>query len=205
MARVTGPLFSMSASGQLGKAIVFTEWKGRPVVRAYAIPANPRSQAQRYTRSMMTFLSKAWTNLSAAEQAGWDAGAASLSISPFNEYVRVNMDYWKQQNGPIVTPGQAAGTDPVLGAITATYGVGQIGFSNVVTTANDIWALGILCRLGSAPASSLSYAMLVTEYTASPVTGTIYNLDAGTYYVEQFAITTGGSISYGNTDSGAVT
>ncbi|MEI7961339.1 MAG: hypothetical protein WCI04_03305 [archaeon] len=46
MAKVTGPLFSMSASGQLGKAIVHFGWKGLNVVRQYVIPSNPQSATQ---------------------------------------------------------------------------------------------------------------------------------------------------------------
>lgn len=46
MAKVTGPLMSMSASGKLADAIVFFTWKGRNVVRQYLIPSNPKSTAQ---------------------------------------------------------------------------------------------------------------------------------------------------------------
>ena len=33
MAKTTGPLFSMDASGKFGGALVFGKWKGRNVVR----------------------------------------------------------------------------------------------------------------------------------------------------------------------------
>lgn len=46
MAKVTGPLMSMSASGQVGKAIVFAAWKGVNYVRQYVIPSNPESEDQ---------------------------------------------------------------------------------------------------------------------------------------------------------------
>lgn len=46
MAKVTGPLFSMSASGKLGNAIVHFGWKGLNVVRQYVIPANKMSLTQ---------------------------------------------------------------------------------------------------------------------------------------------------------------
>lgn len=46
MAKVTGPLMSMTASGKIGDAIVFAAWKGVAYVRQFVIPANPQSTSQ---------------------------------------------------------------------------------------------------------------------------------------------------------------
>lgn len=46
MAKVTGPLMSMSASGSIGKSIVFSIWKGVAYVRQWLKPANPQSADQ---------------------------------------------------------------------------------------------------------------------------------------------------------------
>jgi hypothetical protein len=46
MAKVTGPLMSMDASGKFGGALVFGKWKGRPTVRQLVTPANPQSANQ---------------------------------------------------------------------------------------------------------------------------------------------------------------
>jgi len=46
MAKVTGPLMSMTASGKIGDAIVFGMLKGQAVVRSFVIPANPMSADQ---------------------------------------------------------------------------------------------------------------------------------------------------------------
>lgn len=53
MAKVTGPLMSMSASGKIGDAIVFSIWKGQAYVRQWLIPANPQSAGQGDTRIIM--------------------------------------------------------------------------------------------------------------------------------------------------------
>lgn len=53
MAKVTGPLFSMSASGKLGDAMVFFGWKGLNVVRQWVIPANKMSLTQGDQRIML--------------------------------------------------------------------------------------------------------------------------------------------------------
>lgn len=46
MAKVTGPLMSMTASGKLADSVVFSVWKGVAYVRQYVIPANPQSEGQ---------------------------------------------------------------------------------------------------------------------------------------------------------------
>lgn len=53
MAKVTGPLYSMSASGKLADAMVFFGWKGVNVVRGWVKPANPQSDNQGDRRIVM--------------------------------------------------------------------------------------------------------------------------------------------------------
>jgi len=53
MAKVTGPLMSMSASGKLADAIVYFTWKGRNVVRQWLKPANPQASDQGDRRIIM--------------------------------------------------------------------------------------------------------------------------------------------------------
>jgi len=53
MAKLKAPLLSLGASGALGKAIVYMNWKGLDVVREYVIPANPKSTAQGIQRAYM--------------------------------------------------------------------------------------------------------------------------------------------------------
>ena len=56
MAKVTGPLMSMDASGQFGGAMVFGKWKGRNVVRQYTKPSNPQTSLQTETRNALRVL-----------------------------------------------------------------------------------------------------------------------------------------------------
>jgi len=46
MAKVTGPLMSISASGKLADSLVFFGWKGVQSVRGWVKPSNPQSAAQ---------------------------------------------------------------------------------------------------------------------------------------------------------------
>lgn len=52
MAKVTGPLMSMSASGAFGGTMVFSNRLGQNVVRQLVIPANPRSAGQTDARNI---------------------------------------------------------------------------------------------------------------------------------------------------------
>ncbi len=52
-AKVTGPLFSVSASGKVADTLVFFGWKGVNVVRQWLKPANPQVAAQGDQRIML--------------------------------------------------------------------------------------------------------------------------------------------------------
>lgn len=51
MAKVTGPLMSLEASGTIGNALTFSRWVGRPYVRRYTVPANPQTLDQENHRN----------------------------------------------------------------------------------------------------------------------------------------------------------
>jgi hypothetical protein len=53
MAKVTGPLMSMDASGGYAGAMVFAKWKGRAYVRQLVTPANPHSADQEAARNKL--------------------------------------------------------------------------------------------------------------------------------------------------------
>lgn len=56
MAKVSGALFSMDASGGFGGALVFGKWKGRQTVRQLVTPANPQSLSQQNARNAIRVL-----------------------------------------------------------------------------------------------------------------------------------------------------
>lgn len=94
MAKPTAPLFGFGASGQLGRAIVFSRWKGIDVARRYVIPANPRTSAQSVQRGYFTDAVDAWHTvgaqaLEAADKSAWNRYAGVLGrMSGFNAFVK---------------------------------------------------------------------------------------------------------------------
>lgn len=98
MAKLRGPLFSMDARGQIGKALVYGGWKGIAWVREYFVPENPQSQAQTKVRDIFTLGVLRWQNIGTPAQEGWDEGAERKGKiqSGFNyfmaEYVTAMLD-----------------------------------------------------------------------------------------------------------------
>jgi hypothetical protein len=78
MAKVTGPLQSFSASGQIAKSIVFGAWKGINYVRQYVIPANPQSESQGDQRIMLGGLGRSVGKVSVA--GGLNVKLAALGV-----------------------------------------------------------------------------------------------------------------------------
>lgn len=72
MAKVTGPLMSMDASGAFGGALVFGKWKGRNTVRQLVKPANPQTQDQQDARNRLrvTGVIQAWINANVTKRTG---------------------------------------------------------------------------------------------------------------------------------------
>lgn len=67
MATVSAPLFSLDASGSVGKTIVYSRWHGRAYVRRLVTPLNPQTADQVAVRNAMRVLSQgvAWAQLTA--------------------------------------------------------------------------------------------------------------------------------------------
>src|SRR4030043_2413364 len=54
MAKLTGPLFSLSASGSIAKTLTYFPWKGLKLARQWIVPANPNTQPQINQRGHVT-------------------------------------------------------------------------------------------------------------------------------------------------------
>ncbi|MBA7572830.1 hypothetical protein ES708_14617 [subsurface metagenome] len=96
MAKLTGPFFSLKASGQLGKTIVAFPWKGINALRTYVIPANPKTEAQRTQRGYFEDAVDAWhdSDFSALDAAAWNrfAGILAKIMSGFNAMIKTFVD-----------------------------------------------------------------------------------------------------------------
>lgn len=95
MAKVTGPLYSMTASGKIADAMVHFGWKGIAVVRQWLKPANPKTADQGDIRQILGGLGRAAIAAKADSLFREDAKASSTGyntwVSAFVQYVRKNI------------------------------------------------------------------------------------------------------------------
>ncbi|MEE8341921.1 MAG: hypothetical protein V3R52_07475 [Candidatus Neomarinimicrobiota bacterium] len=104
MAKVTGPLFSMSASGSVGKAITYGIWKGRPWVRVHFTPENPQTAAQTNVRSAMTLLVQSWQDQHISVKTYYDTYADQFNMSGYNQFIKRGMLAYIAQITSAVAP-----------------------------------------------------------------------------------------------------
>lgn len=98
MAKVTGPLLSLGASGKIADTLVFSSWKGLRTARSYVVPANPQSAAQSTQRGYLGDAVDEWhtagaTALNGRDKEAWGRYAGVLGpMSGFNAFCKSFMD-----------------------------------------------------------------------------------------------------------------
>jgi len=117
MTLLTGPLLSEQARGTLAGLLTFSRRRGRNVAGRRNHPKQPRTEAQRATRLFMTWLTKAWAEISAADQASWLNFDETPLLSPYHAYLKHNIDRFKNLPGlwtnPAVFPNWPGQSFPV--------------------------------------------------------------------------------------------
>ncbi len=108
MAKVTGPLLSMSATGSVGDTLTFARWKGIAYCREWFTPSNPKSASQVNVRTALTLLIASWQVLSDVGKARWNSFAEGSGKSGFNQYVGRGMNEYVIQITTAVTPASVA-------------------------------------------------------------------------------------------------
>ncbi len=187
MAKLTAPLFSLSASGKLADALVYFAWKGLAVVRSYAVPSQPQTAAQVTQRGYLTdavlHIHTAQA-LAVAPLDAVDVTAYALLASVyksaqtwFNEAVRgfINQNV-ASLKGMVFRNGTLTPGDSQLGVT-----LGHVGQDGVAPTAGDFW-------YGTSKTSMINSE---TAVIADPMTCTITGLTNGVKYYVQFRPTAG--------------
>ena len=205
MALLTGPLFSIDASGTVGKTITYSKWKGRNYARQRVIPANPKSAAQTGPRSMFTYLTKAWADLGDVAQATWNALAEASQISPFNAFVGANLQRFQLNKAPThANPAAEASTPLTVSDQTLSGGVGHIQVDLTPSGATDIG--GFIVLRDSSEITSFAWNKVVAVIAAdgaNQVNFTDSPLAPGTYHYRAAVFNTDGAMGALVTDDTA--
>jgi hypothetical protein len=199
-------MFSLEASGTIGGAVTAAKWKGRPYFRIKTTPSNPKTGSQVGNRQMMKFLAQDWANLAALEKASWDDDAAQLAISPFNSFIRVNMNRWRNFLPPSPDGDYgAAGTPGTVDSFTVTPGVRLAQVEITLSAAADNYGAVIFRSTTDSfvPTKSNAIASIRVDDTAAH-TYVDTPLDAGTYYYAYRLFTVDGLLAAAAADVEAV-
>lgn len=89
MAKVQGPLFSVSAHGSLAKTLTYQQQAhAGAVVRKWAFPRLPPSERQIWQRKLYGYGVAAWRALTAVEREKYTQRASSFGLLGFNLFLR---------------------------------------------------------------------------------------------------------------------
>jgi hypothetical protein len=194
MARTTGPAMSLAASGSLGGALVFSNWKGRPYVRSLVTPSNPRSILQVGIRAMMQFLSQHWDIVSAPNRATWQEPADAKNVSTFNAYVSYNMARWRDGFPPtnewpaarVLTPLNLASLNTTVQERSVTLDIAWTG------DADQMGVILFRSPTGTYTPGWNNTRHVIPAYDLSNLQWVDSPLQPGTYYYDAATITLDG-------------
>jgi len=177
MAKIKMPLMGMEASGQLGKTLVYFNWKGINCARMHVTPANPNTAAQQARRTLMTGAVDNFhdTALIAADIDGWRrlASIQSKPMTYFNVYVK-----------KYIETDDASETWPsFFNDITSSTVAGQIDFSIDTEEAVTVYA-----RYGNSPSYMPNTVLLVED--SDTFEESVADLDEGSVVYYQFYVNT---------------
>lgn len=187
MSRITAPLLSFGASGQIAKTQVYSTWKGRPYVRRYAIPANPQSAEQTITRSLFSWLNQVYKFYPGSAISGWQEYANSLRITDRNAFIKQNLSALRGDTAltdMIISPSAKSGL--VAAGMTATGGANQIVVALTAPTLPTGWSIvaGYAAAIKDQnPQTEAFYPVAAGSDATDPYSITLTGLEAATDYL----------------------
>jgi len=190
MAKVTGPLLSVAAGGQIAKTQVYSSWRGVPYARRYVQPSNPRSTGQTATRSVFSWSSNVWKIAGALFTAPWAAAAKGQPYTDRNLFIGQNTKKLRNQTSladMIFSPGAGGGLPPT--ALTITSSSGSMVATTTNPTAPADWTLAGMTAIAikqENPGTATVYQSYAASATTPFTSATLTPLAAGTYEVGAF-------------------
>lgn len=201
MAKTTAPLLSWGASGQIAETQVYSRWKGRPYVRRYVIPSNPKTAPQTLTRNAFRTLQAIWPFLPASAVAAWELYGVNQRYAGRNGWTHVNLPLIRGQmtiEDLVISIAANGGITP--GAVTITPGVGQATVQITAPTLPTGWTIttAAAAAIEAIAPDSTALPQIVSATQASPPYDmTLAGLTAGKDYV------VGGWLAYQKPDGTA--
>lgn len=144
MAKVTGPLLSLGASGSIAKTIVVSKWRGKTYIRQHVIPANPKTTGQLMTRTVFKLLTQMWKLSGPFQIAPWNLFAKGRPFLGLNAHLGQNLKVLRAEadmNFFIGSPAAKGGLAPETVVATTGVGSGEVKATVVAPTPPTGWTL----------------------------------------------------------------
>jgi len=187
MARVSGPLLSLGASGQIAQTQVYSTWKGRPYVRRYVVPANPQSAEQTLTRNVFDWLQNVWRYMPSGALAAWNAYADTNRFTATNGFIKQNLPGLREETDlQNFVPSPAAGGGIPAASMTLTPGADQITVALTAPSLPTGWTIQAghaLAILDQNPQEDTAYNLYYGTDVSSPYSIVISGLTGTTAYI----------------------
>lgn len=189
MAKVTAPLLSFGARGQIAKTAVFADWRGVKYARSWVKPANPNTTKQQSQRSLFANLREIWKRLPADAQKPWNAFAKGRPLTGMNKMLGENVLAIGDATDASDfegSPGALAGLP--LASLTAATGTttGTIDVTISQDTAPTDWTLAsttVLYFKGQDLHDRFTGTPKVSSIASGETSLTIEDLDTGDTYM----------------------
>ena len=212
MSKITAPLLSFDARGQIGKSMVFSNWRGVPYARRYVVPGNPQSTPQMLTRDIFSALDMRWKQAGPLMRAVWDRFAVSQKFVGRNAYIGKNVSATRgdvDMANYIGSPGAKGGLPPSTLVLTTVAG-GGIEAAVTAPAAPSGWTLisAIATFLKDQAPEAVVTDIIVEGEQAAPVsTVDVTGLDTVDYVVQMWLKWDkgGGNFAYGPSLSDTIT
>lgn len=88
MAKVTGPLFSRTASGNWKKILIYTSAKRISIVKKFFISKDPQTEEQTEQRNLYSEGVTSWNSLTEEQKEYWGEESEEKGITGFNLFMR---------------------------------------------------------------------------------------------------------------------
>lgn len=181
MATTIGPLLSIGARGQIGKAIVYSDWKGINTAKKYTIPANPKTTLQEKNRDLFTWCHDAFKYLPQNVQAPWNEYVKGVALTPMNAWQQANQIALKgATNLSMIVFTKPVRSGPPAATITATPGSGSVTIVGTVAPLIAGWTATNMVAIAMqdvTPSGQLEQIISSSgEVSSSPYTVTISGL-----------------------------
>jgi hypothetical protein len=99
MAKVSGPLMSVTATGSIAQTLTMLRQSGRNIAKRKSSPGGAPSAAQLARRAYYRQASADWMALTPLEKSAWKPAADAAQITPYNAYMSAALAAYSPATG----------------------------------------------------------------------------------------------------------